>query len=65
MQLVAAYGAYTVADELLHVSGLLALVALGTWVAAKGRHRISSRVDPPLRAVWCAQERSKRNDTIR
>lgn len=53
-QVVAAYGVYAVADELLHVSGLLALVAMGTWVAAKGRHRISSRVDPALRVVWCA-----------
>ena len=53
-KIVAAYGAYIVADELLNVSGLLAVVALGTWLAAKGQHRISSRVDGPLRAVWCA-----------
>ncbi len=52
-QIVAAYGAYSVSDELLNVSGLLAVVALGTWLSAKGQHRISSRVDAPLRTVWC------------
>ncbi len=53
-QILAAYGAYIIGDELLSVSGLLALVALGTWISAKGQHRISSRVDGPLRAIWCA-----------
>jgi NhaP-type Na+/H+ or K+/H+ antiporter len=51
---VAAFGAYIVADELLEVSGLLAIVALGTWLAAKGNHRISAHVTKPMREVWCA-----------
>lgn len=54
MQIVAAFGAYIVADELLEVSGLLAIVALGTWLAAKGNHRISAHVTKPMREVWCA-----------
>lgn len=54
LQIVAAFGAYIVADELLNVSGLLAIVALGTWLAAKGNHRISSHVVKPMREVWCA-----------
>jgi hypothetical protein len=54
VQIVAAFGAYIVADELLNVSGLLAIVALGTWLAAKGNHRISSNVTKPMREVWCA-----------
>lgn len=53
LQIVAAFGTYIVADELLSVSGLLAVVSLGTWLAAKGNHRISSRVNKPMREVWC------------
>jgi NhaP-type Na+/H+ or K+/H+ antiporter len=54
LTILAAYGAYTISDELLDLSGVLACVALGLWVAAKGRHRISSAVVGPMHTVWCA-----------
>ena len=54
LTILAAYGAYTISDELLGLSGVLACVALGLWLAAKGRHRISSGVVGPMHTVWCA-----------
>lgn len=56
LTIVAAFGVYIVGDELLNVSGLLGIVALGTWLAAKGRHRISSNVNKPMRVVWAELE---------
>ena len=52
LTILAAYGAYTISDELLGLSGVLACVALGLWLAAKGRHRISSGVVEPMHTVW-------------
>lgn len=60
-QIVAAFGVYIVGDELLNVSGLLGIVALGTWLAAKGRHRISSNVNKPMRVVWCVTRQPPAN----
>ncbi len=58
LTVLAAYGAYTISDELLDLSGVLACVALGLWVAAKGRHRISSAVVEPMHTVWCVGSRT-------
>ena len=59
LTVLAAYGAYTISDELLDLSGVLACVALGLWVAAKGRHRISSSVVEPMLTVWCGRHQQE------
>ena len=61
LTVLAAYGAYTVSDELLDLSGVLACVALGLWVAAKGRHRISSAVVKPMHTVWCVRTGTRKH----
>ncbi len=41
-----------VANEILGVSGVLAVLCLGIWMAAFGSHHISRQVQQPLRIVW-------------
>ena len=62
--MLAAYGAYTISDEVLDLSGVLACVTLGLWVAAKGRHRISSAVVKPMHHVWCGGPRQLHNAVV-
>lgn len=52
LTIVAAYLTYFVAEELLHVSGVLALVALGLLIAGIGRTRISTEVEGFLHRFW-------------
>eukprot|EP00884_Botryococcus_braunii_P017513 jgi/Botrbrau1/4445/Bobra.0348s0033.1 len=52
LTIVAAFGTYLVSDQLLHVSGVLAVVVLGTWMSAAGANHISRSVIHPLHIVW-------------
>lgn len=52
MTLVAAFGAFMVANNILMVTGVLAVVALGLMMAAMGKHFISRSVEHPLRYFW-------------
>ena len=52
MTIVAALGCFIVANEILGVSGVLAVLCLGIWMAAFGSHHISRQVQQPLRIVW-------------
>jgi len=52
LTLAGAYMTYLVADRLLGVSGVLAVVTLGLWMAASGVNHISRRVEGPLHVVW-------------
>ncbi|KAL3158150.1 Son of sevenless 1, variant 2 [Trebouxia sp. C0010 RCD-2024] len=52
MTIVAAYGSFIVANEILGVSGVLAVLILGIWMAAFGSHHISRQVQRPLKIVW-------------
>ncbi len=52
MTIVAAFGSFIVANEILGVSGVLAVLILGIWMAAFGSHHISRQVQKPLKIVW-------------
>ena len=52
MTIVAAFGAFIVGNDILGVSGVLAILILGVWMIAQGAHHISRRVEHPLRVVW-------------
>lgn len=52
MTIVAALGSFIVANEVLGVSGVLAVLILGIWMAAFGSHHISRQVQQPLKIVW-------------
>lgn len=52
LTIVAAMGSFIVANEILGVSGVLAVLILGIWMAAFGTHHISRSVQRPLHIVW-------------
>ncbi|KAK9908624.1 hypothetical protein WJX75_000582 [Coccomyxa subellipsoidea] len=52
LTIVSAYSTYIVADELLHVSAVLAVVLLGIYMSAKGVMAISRKVEHPLHIIW-------------
>ncbi|CAL8460804.1 g335 [Coccomyxa elongata] len=52
LTIVSAYGTYIVADELMHVSAVLAVVILGIYMSAKGVMAISRKVEHPLHIIW-------------
>eukprot|EP00891_Asterochloris_glomerata_P000999 jgi/Astpho2/999/e_gw1.00016.116.1_t len=52
MTIVAAFGAFIVGNDILGVSGVLAILILGIWMIAQGAHHISRQVEHPLRVVW-------------
>ena len=52
MTIVAAVGSFIVANEIVGVSGVLAVLCLGIWMAAFGSHHISRQVQYPLQIVW-------------
>ena len=52
MTIVAALGCFIVSNEILGVSGVLAVLCLGIWMAAFGSHHISRQVQEPLRIIW-------------
>lgn len=52
---VAAYFAYLVGDY-AGVSGVLAVVALGLWMSARGVDHVSRKVEPVLDIVWSVLE---------
>lgn len=52
MTIIAALGGFIVANEILGVSGVLAVLCLGIWMAAFGSHHISRQVEEPLRIIW-------------
>ncbi len=52
LTLVLAYLAMLVAEGFLHVSGVIAVVAAGLWMSARGRLQISPEVMHFLRRFW-------------
>ena len=52
LTLAGAYMTFLVSERLLGVSGVLAVVTLGLWMAASGVNHISRRVEGPLHVVW-------------
>jgi hypothetical protein len=52
LTITATYATYILADVYLKVSAVLACVALGTFLAAKGKHLISRDVQHPFHVVW-------------
>lgn len=52
LTVVCAYLAMVVAEGLLHVSGVIALVTAGLWMGAAGQSRISPQVLHFLHAFW-------------
>lgn len=52
MTIVAALGSFFVGNEILGVSGVLAVLSLGFWMVAFGEHHISRQVKNPLNVVW-------------
>ena len=54
MTIVAALGSFFVGNEILGVSGVLAVLSLGFWMVAFGEQHISRQVKNPLNVVWWA-----------
>lgn len=52
MTLVATYLTFYVAEDLLHVSGVLAVVVLGVAMSAMASNRISPEVHHPMHIFW-------------
>jgi NhaP-type Na+/H+ or K+/H+ antiporter len=52
LTIVIAYGAMFIAEGLLHVSGVMAVVAAGLWMSGPGRTRISPEVGHFLHQFW-------------
>ena len=52
MTIVAALGSFFVGNEILGVSGVLAVLCLGFFMVAFGEHHISRAVTNPLNIVW-------------
>ena len=52
MTIVAALGSFYVGNEILGVSGVLAVLCLGIWMAAFGSNHISRQVQRPLQIIW-------------
>lgn len=52
MTIVAALGAFIVGNEMLGVSGVLAVLCLGIWMLSFGAHHISREVQEPLNIIW-------------
>ncbi|MBW2280207.1 MAG: cation:proton antiporter [Deltaproteobacteria bacterium] len=52
LTLVLAYGAMLVAEALLHVSGVIAVVTAGLWMAGRGRLQVSPEVSHFLHRFW-------------
>lgn len=52
LTVVLAYSAMFLAEELLHVSGVMAVVAAGVWMSGRGRVHISPEVSHFLRRFW-------------
>jgi Na+/H+ antiporter len=52
LTIVLAYGAMIFAESVLHVSGVIALVAAGLWMSSHGRLHISPEVSHFLRRFW-------------
>ena len=52
LTLVMAYAAMAIAEGLLHVSGVMALVTTGLWMSSVGRPRISPEVSHFLHQFW-------------
>ncbi|KAK9791813.1 hypothetical protein WJX73_006506 [Symbiochloris irregularis] len=52
LTIASAFGTYLVGAELFGVSGVLAVVTLGIWMAAFGKHHISAKVQHPLEIIW-------------
>jgi len=52
LTLALAYTAMLVAEDLFHVSGIMAIVMAGLWMASKGRTRISPEVTHSLHDFW-------------
>ncbi|KAK9814099.1 hypothetical protein WJX72_000644 [[Myrmecia] bisecta] len=50
--IIAAYGAFIVGNDILGVSGVLAVVTLGIFMAATGKDHISAKVEHPMHIVW-------------
>lgn len=54
MTIVAALGSFIVGNEMLGVSGVLAVLCLGIWMLSFGAHHISREVQEPLNIIWYA-----------
>ena len=54
MTIVAALGCFIVGNEMLGVSGVLAVLCLGIWMLSFGAHHISREVQEPLNIIWYA-----------
>lgn len=50
--LVTAYSCWLVADDLVHTSGVLALVIAGGFLAAVGQYRVTRRIQPMYASFW-------------
>jgi NhaP-type Na+/H+ or K+/H+ antiporter len=48
-----AYITFFISEDIFGVSGVLAIVALGFFMAAFGNSKISPSVQHPLHTVWC------------
>lgn len=52
LTLVLAYGAMVLAEAVLHVSGVMALVVSGLWMGSKGKTKVSPEVSHFLHGFW-------------
>jgi NhaP-type Na+/H+ or K+/H+ antiporter len=52
LTLVLAYAAMVIAEGLLHVSGVIAVVTCGLWLGGRGRTALSPEVREPLAHFW-------------